>query len=35
MAISTKRKHLLDAYRIPGFRSPETVRGVFDEPIVQ
>ena len=31
MAISTKRKRLLDAYRFPGFRPLETVRGVFGD----
>lgn len=31
MAISSKRKRLLDAYRFPGFRPLETVRGVFGD----
>lgn len=31
MAISTKRKRLLDAYRFPGFRPLETVRGIFGD----
>src|SRR5258708_29109170 len=29
---STKRRRLLDAYRFPGFRPIEAVRGVFGDP---
>ena len=32
MATSRKRKRLLDAYRFPGFRPLEEVRGVFGDP---
>jgi len=32
MAISSKRKHLLDAYRFPGFRPLEKIRGIFGDP---
>jgi len=32
MATSSKRKRLLDAYRFPGFRPLEQVRGVFGDP---
>jgi hypothetical protein len=32
MATSRKRKRLLDAYRFPGFRALEAVRGIFGDP---
>ena len=32
MATSTKRKRLLDAYRVAGFRAQEPLRGVFGDP---
>ena len=32
LVTSTKRQRLLDAYRFPGFRPIEEVRGVFGDP---
>src|SRR5216683_7287833 len=32
LVTSTKRRRLLDAYRFPGFRPMEDVRGVFGDP---
>jgi hypothetical protein len=32
MAISPKRKRLLDAYRFPSFRPLEKIRGIFGDP---
>src|SRR6267378_3577511 len=32
LVTSTKRRRLLDAYRFPGFRPIEEVRGVFGDP---
>jgi hypothetical protein len=32
LATSTKRRRLRDAYRFPGFRPIEEVRGVFGDP---
>jgi len=32
MATSHKRKRLLDAYRFPGFRPLEAIRGIFGDP---
>lgn len=35
MANSTKRKHLLDAYRFAGFRPAEIVCGVFGDSLAR
>src|ERR1700737_2119984 len=32
LVTSSKRKRLLDAYRFPGFRPVEQIRGVFGDP---
>ena len=32
MSIAPKRKRLLDAYRFPGFRPLEKIRGIFGDP---
>src|SRR5206468_3024997 len=32
LATSTKRRRLLDAFRFPGFRPQEHVRGIFGDP---